>query len=1192
VKNGRTVSYFKVNQYLQDYADLSRIHSLENIDKGLPNMKRISKPKKANGKFIALTNKMIINNKRLQVEALSYIKKTGTDDEIVEFISKVTSHPVIGRYMRSYAFPKKMVDLGSYKFSFDQPVELHKQLLWNASLVRNFSDDINKFIQLSLKFEGLILAGNYQGAAEILDYIEENNGYSLWLLENKISLLEATSGLEKEKEWSTKIYKDQKMHLLVRVFTSYFSMRSEKNVSFSWYTSSLEESINNIEEDFKQYCRMKLNFFSNSHYSLISKFAGFDDSFSLIDQYHQFIRTCQYLVCSNHFSIHKQSIVKSLKLLVNKIDDQRLQNLYLMCDINITETISTKSINMIAAFDAYVTGEYAKCVEICEELFKELPSSVDLFEIYVKASFKINRPLLESENLHSRILQLLSEIIQKSNKVNESYQEILKIIAIHSSNQWAVRLYGLANKIYKYENNERTTLENISILSSDPINPALSELCHSRVIFEKIKMNGIISTYSRLYEALHDKNINSLKDLDMPSERLLKNTAYILQGMGNYKEAKECYQKLYTENNDIVVRQEAICGLINCQIETNELEASLRLIIETIFKSPNLYLIIPFEKLFRKVESVGLSPVPISLSIVYDLYAKYNNTIKESYIYDAYEDCLLQKGIERPSEIERVLDDESREQIIYFLKNICVVDIMKYSVVYENLEDVQKERIFVCQFLSRIDTENKNDYLEEIKKYTQQIIIRKGIQQIEENKIHVDTDGIKKSLEKNLNESFNRYLSLQNIKSESEWESNDYITLKSKVSKQKDEILTVMAKNEKEKLFHQMFFELREAFVSSNAYGLDGYLSMGFRHGTLSGQLRSSLLVEHLITPKNNQTNIYHTNDYWNDIYKDNGFQFISRLKEILDTFSKSVDSLINKIINHWIQIKTEEKNEQGMFDFQLFLEEMEELERQVTPKYTFNEFMELAFSKLWSMTDISLIQIKDKIQSEVKNDFTHIFNQLQKGVDKLSESYDLTDIKNSISRARTAIQHDLDRVASWFNRSRKSEVADYELDLPIEIASKIVQYTYPNKHFDLEIKTYKEKKLIGETLNGFVNIFYTLLENAVQRSLLDSVKISIDFLYDNSFITISTENEIAHDLDVKKATEVLDVIRENINTDFSMDKVSKEGGTGLYKVMKVLNVDFRCKSYLSYSFTDRKTFVVTIDIEEGERLFEKSISY
>src|SRR5207253_2252884 len=162
----------------------------------------------------------------------------------------------------------------------------------------------------------------------------------------------------------------------------------------------------------------------------------------------------------------------------------------------------------------------------------------------------------------------------------------------------------------------------------------------------------------------------------------------------------------------------------------------------------------------------------------------------------------------------------------------------------------------VCRMLLEMDPEYAESYRTEIKDILRRLMIQKRIREIEQSKIFVDVEGLKNKLKKTMKESFSRYLSFlkSNVQPSTQSDVKDAIQLASLGSLDKL-IKLSLPENEVTDIFQRMVVEFRDQFVSSTEHGLDGYLSVRIRHGTLEGQLRRPLEAANLITQRDSITN-------------------------------------------------------------------------------------------------------------------------------------------------------------------------------------------------------------------------------------------------------------------------------------------------------------------------------------------------
>ena len=66
-------------------------------------------------------------------------------------------------------------------------------------------------------------------------------------------------------------------------------------------------------------------------------------------------------------------------------------------------------------------------------------------------------------------------------------------------------------------------------------------------------------------------------------------------------------------------------------------------------------------------------------------------------------------------------------KIVYFLKEVCIPDIMKKSIFFQGFNEIEKERINICHELTLIDEKNSKEYLSEIRRREQNLFIKNSV---------------------------------------------------------------------------------------------------------------------------------------------------------------------------------------------------------------------------------------------------------------------------------------------------------------------------------------------------------------------------------------------------------------------------------------------------------------------------------
>jgi hypothetical protein len=293
---------------------------------------------------------------------------------------------------------------------------------------------------------------------------------------------------------------------------------------------------------------------------------------------------------------------------------------------------------------------------------------------------------------------------------------------------------------------------------------------------------------------------------------------------------------------------------------------------------------------------------------------------------------------------------------------------MAGSFHFTGTQALENERLQILQHLCRIDAINRPAYSEEIDLITQRLFIRRGIQKLDEGKIFVDDAGIRRAGEKLLAENLRRYLDISSLKG-----IDALRLLDSNISKavlttpgghhgpeQKIDIEKLEAEGVKVifrshyALFKDLFIDVRARFISSSEYGLDSYVSVRIRHGTLQGQLRSRFEAFHLLTQKNADTGEYQRNTYWDKELSSCTPEEMDSIQSLLSILSRDIDDLSRRLKDEVIQVRTQMRNPKGLFDFRF---EDEDLLHLFSEKFeaitSFSEFMDTVFATLWLRTEL-----------------------------------------------------------------------------------------------------------------------------------------------------------------------------------------------------------------------------------------------
>lgn len=1150
---------------------------------------------KQSGTFIALKSKIYSNPYGMDyIEYfMNHFQVTFIKNKFDEFMQI----PLIKSKTHSRYFPINIESLK--KSEFIEYANLEKTLFWNALVIRHYSKSINKFIEFRNVFSFHLLLGEYEIADKVLDQICSEFGYSLWWIENKLALLEEIGGLKKQKEFTNTILKNETIEGIVRYLTYFYSMRAEFSISVDKYDQTIRKDIDDYQiaglpSSLLNYLGYKLNYFNTLKITNHRDLFNNESNSSIIDIYTTYIQLSQNIIINNNVvDINPNSLFDSLKIVYSKINDHQLINNVLA--LNPQEKLRPIYIDTINKFieilDLYTIGDYVQCIDKCEKMLKRSPYFIDICEILTKSRIRIghyqNDEIAKKETPIAQLMRYMESIILYGPDCERNYKKLLKMTLLYSSQSWASQIVGFVNKEFISDRGPLgTNINQLLLLNAIPFSPRFVEIFmkgDNRNEYLNILRKAFPDSVALQMRLSINDDSNSSNTYNIPEYRYQKYIAISNLKLGLYSQALEIFNSNILQN-DLLYKYDAIAGIIKCLTLEQNYAKLINCIVHYYFINKNIIRIIPLREIIYQLEAGEYEKLKdnIALSIVYDIFIRATNDECDNRIIELYEDYLNSNGVEKPSELLTVLDSTNSDYLIYFLKYVCSHNRLAYSIIYKNSVEAEQERIAIYQTLAVIDFPNQEEYMSEIQQISQKLIIRNVLRKYEQSKIYVDIPGIKNKLEKSIRESYNRYQSLS-VLNES--------AIEDIVAQIKDMLPSVQSnsqkiiyidRRERHELFKTMVIEIRDQFVSSNEYGLDTYLSTGIRHGTLVGQIRAIMENDNLMTQKESTSGEYLTNEYWLNKYCDIANESKAKLIVALNEFSRSIDEYIELIKRNLIQIKTESKNTQGLFDYCLSESLYYKMRNSIISNSEYDDFVDVVINTLWAITDDNLHTIKEYFSNIIKNEFDSIFMTLQNNLKHVG--CDLKELAHDIQTAKTRILYELDKIATWFTRTRGSGNVDFPIEWPLEASFEMVKNCYPKKFINYNKNIKFNGMLKAFSLNAFCSLFYIIFDNIIKHDgAIGAVSdADISIISSDQYLTIEIKNKVYFSDNYEYEKQKIYDKREELIADEGIETVMTEGGTGFHKIKRLMRVDLRSKGHLDIDLKEDKfEIILKIDIKE-----------
>jgi hypothetical protein len=1172
----------------------------------------------------------LINSPNL-FKDINAIKKRSPINLYGDILKFVTSVSKLNKYVFYNAFPK-----GVEQLAMRRPmnvVGIERELRWIVSYTKIYYQQINEFVVLADRFNQNLLMGNLNVCEQSLDTIEEKFGISVWLIKNKIAFLQIAKGLEAQKLYSASIRHKVHPNSVAYLLSHYISYRNEPTISYFHHINQVKDIFENQVEDKILIPFLKFHFAAHDilESNELCEVLTVSNTISAIDGFDALQYVLKTLISLEISKLKTSSssgiipvfneLLASLKECIISPVLDALQNE--VVNIEVSSNLSGKPV--LASQIALLYGQDDLAFEFAKNEYAEnvnnFNSVITFSRIFCKNQSlseiipdEISLNKFSSKSLGLDIIKKLISVFQVDDNCENSLIYLLNLTSNFHAYTWADALFGFIVNVVTNE----TTAEDIYYFHYGCVSLPSKELYrtwfyvkakdkYTYLSDEVLKQKDISQATDALFKG---KGSCLLSDILSQDENTLSVVLRSNISDQDLQGVSSSYSLL--NSDDKMIRNVALRFYCHFMINSGQTDKCLDFVVTKFISNNGYFAYLPILRLVNHMtQNKFITSDPLSLTILLDFNNRLFGSQLERRKKYAYEDFLKANGVDKPSQLNDKLKSFNKIKIIYFLKEICVENIFSKSVVFRSSQEVVRERLLVCKLLIEVDPNNTELYQNEIKDIQRKIMIRRRVKEIEKSKIYVNSDQLKLVVNKQIKDKFARYISLIKEGIDSEYFVNIEAQMRDTYSKMRKDLdgaaysetlLSLdLPENETYALFESMIFDLLDLFVSNTEYGLDGYLSTRIRHGTLSTQLRSNLELAHLITQRIKTAGGYEylPDTYWTNELNIDGQDLALDLRAALSEFSQSFDLLIEKILGDWVQIK-KASDDKGLFDFTLNKQGIIILSSEVIATTTFDEFLEEVFKQFYLSLEIILEKFREKVILEVKPEVNVMFDTLLRKVNSLNQIDDFGVLNAAINRARYDVQASVDRVTEWFRLSREFANEPFTVDDSINISIDSIATLYPD--FDATLSISEDVASIyvnGQYLANYIDIFFIVFENMVKHSgFFGYTKASVLAYLKNDKIVVYIENDIANKELAQVSRYKINRIKEYISKNKSQEFVNLEGGSGFFKIEKILQYDISHEfednaPTLAFDVADEKFFVEisfpftpskTIDLENSNR--------
>lgn len=1070
---------------------------------------------------------------------------------------------------------------------------LYREVAWAATLISANSKQITSFIQLRDDFEKYLLLGRYGEAILAINKVEKVCGLSLWSIENRIVLLMRQGGFENLRTYVSFITTTYKRSFLA-FFAANIRERNESRVSAKGYERRLRDRAKtwNIEEAQRDYIFFRLLAQMPGSLDGAASILSFEAASSTIDLYETLITLLAHL--SQFPGLKGEKILRALEQITH-IPDHCISNL--MYVFNDSGFEPRKDPTYLQHF---LSGRYSASAEELNKYLIDNPSDALGIVTCCMLGLISDTKFQTFGDIVPELRRLFYELKGQPGKDTDPSDELEKLSRNlrHVSIARTIAVLGGSHENLSMFRIDRETAVRTPARSVQSLTAMTPKSLSAPSDTDDKSESG----FSFRFHLIATKGEDGHPSLSNEAKHLAL-TAYHSRNH-RYEHALSTLAKL-KESNEAFFREEASIQEAWLLFRSGQILEALENSVRIAIARPTQDRALPIREIIRPrgFRELKQAQDRLLLPIAFFQYGLLvEDGTKDVALKVAWKQLLKSYGVTRPSELKIHSQHFDRGELIYFLRFVCVQEVMELGNAFNSPADLDAERLQICLLLRELDQTNVHEYDAEVLELTRRSSIEEGVRQVDSSRVYVDVVGIERWCQANLGESFLRYLDyagagLQASVGDLERRLVEIIRSGAKIN----EIETFLDSYDisADSILQDVLEAIATAFMTLPRYGLDAFLGSRVRHGSLEGIFRSPLERLKLITKIDSRTSEYEENEYWLTSLQ---IQDDAKRKSISRTFkalSKNVDALIDSAVSRYVHVRSESHKE-GLIS----LWKSEEIRRQyllrwviqakvgLSPQSTLSQFVNYCcYSLFWPSLGASLELVQRFCRDELSAAIIRCIEAAEKEIAAVLPHDRITGLAARIRTAKMEVVASANKSASWF-RVPKEPSADssYSLKTAIEIGVQSTRMIWRN--FEVEVDWRVEESANVQLLTGAFEIIndaaFLIFGNIAKHSgffnspdtpaYIPQVTIEIHRGL-GAAIAVCVKSEIANGVNTGLIEDSVADAKATIVSRQYEEVVSRKRGTGLVRLASTLNHENNEDKTLDFGIDDTKMFYVTFSL-------------
>jgi len=1038
------------------------------------------------------------------------------------------------------------------------PLTLEFELDWASIWLSGQAARLNAFRAAAMEIQAFVLANELQPALKALDSFVARSGWSLWAVELRAALLQMLEGTDSQRAWLGELQSrtDNSIPGLL------FQMFGDRNDDTFSYEAVYRKCMNSFPrfEEIAPWLVDYLKFRALANVTDPSKaLPGVlcrDISSSLIDYYEDVVEVLTYVECRTELEALRPAALRLVcNLQAKGFRDHRLDKL----EHTLRGTF----------FDTHV-------VAVPPIEFRDLYAGSSTSE-NSKLPLNVSRALAQCQREGAAAYEVVGDLLKWG--LNLRSLDIGPAVAVY------------ALKASSSFQDERALPLSIPLLTgslSIDDAAALRPTAAKALLQQFLRQRGVeLDIETACAFASPEAQANFQPDSQVQLVAALQ-----------LLEAKH-YEELASLTNELRVHGpfwERQCAKLDALsfISMGNLPQAVDLLEEWFRKDKRYAREFPSEVLFDAnpwSRLRNLDAVKVGIVAHYEFEANGNANV--GYICKMACRSFLQSALR-----ERVADDfeaasETRKaQLIAFMRDVWVEENLSMCHQFESTSQVRDERMAVIQLLLGWDEARAPEYAEAIRQITLSQTLQRGLERIDQTRVFVNESAISRWAEKELEQDYDRWRRLAESSSGSRTVDDllrQYVLDPSNLA-----LLTELTSGKptaSDVVLLDILDRLYKRFLLDPAEGLDAYLSVRIRHGSLRGTILGPLDEQSLLFSSEFSGDAFDAR--WGEQL---GLTFQERAALVprIQAFSTDVRRIVDEFIDERIQVQSEEKP-LGAFPSVVVAQAAKIIVLGLAERpLSFNAFLNVAYGIFWQIIEVQLNGLREEVSGRIVSEIRARAEALITQVRGLGAN--CLPLITTLTTASTTTKSQCDTVADWFRLPSYTDGESYELRDAISIASAATRNVH--RSFTAEIETISlpldALPLTTSALSVLMDCLFVVFENAWKHSgffgELPAIALAAEYDPAYRLLMLRAVSAVSPSRKEELLSGELSRLRAKYLSELPLELVRKEGGSGFPKLARLARATPAEICYAPFDFGiegDNWFTQVTVPLYERDGAFD-----